>query len=77
MTPVEILQRVMHARTPTIATDDALTVAQLHDLVIAWALAKEAYRRHPHAHELLVLRDAEHALLTVSGTEVSFLDEMP
>jgi hypothetical protein len=51
MTPAEVLKRVMLARTPTIATEDALTVAKLHDLVIAWTLAKQAFARHPHGPE--------------------------
>lgn len=69
MTPAEVLKRVMLARTPPINTDDALTVAKLHDLVIAWAVAKQAFTRHPHGSELTALKEAEYALLAVSGTE--------
>lgn len=62
----ELRRRVLLARTPTIATEDALTVARLHDLIIEWARAKAAYRKHPHAGELVRLKDAEHALEDVA-----------
>jgi len=65
----ELRQRILLARTPTIATEDALTVARLHDLVIEWALAKRAYVKHPHATELLRLREAEYVLDDVAGIE--------
>lgn len=40
---LELKQRIVLARTPTIASEDALTVAKLHDLVIAWTVALENY----------------------------------
>jgi hypothetical protein len=63
----ELRRRVLLARTPTIATEDALTVARLHDLIIEWATAKAAYRKHPHAGELVRLKEVEHALEDVAG----------
>jgi len=65
----ELRQRVIRARTPTIATEDALTVARLHDLIIEWATAKDAYRKHPHARELSRLKEVEQALEDVAGNE--------
>lgn len=40
--PAELLQRITRARTPSIATEDALTVAKLHDLVIEFVCAADA-----------------------------------
>lgn len=50
LTPEEILRRIKLARYPAIATDDAYTVAKLHDLVIEFVRAEReatASRVHP------------------------------
>lgn len=47
MTIEEIYQRVVLARTPTVATEDALTVAKLHDIVVEFVLAERALERIP------------------------------
>lgn len=43
LTPAGLLQRIKLARTPSIATDDAYTVAKLHDVVIEYVVAKQRH----------------------------------
>lgn len=74
VTPAELRRRILLARTPTIASEDALTVAKLHDLVqehlqaIADVRSQGGEVRATPA-ALARRRDAEHALMVAAFGE--------
>lgn len=80
MTIDELRRRIELARTPSIATEDALTVALLHDLIIEWSTARAELYAAPPPRTLderrrihMVMRRrvdaAEDALDLIAGVE--------
>ncbi len=72
--PEEVHRRVMLARTPAVMTDDALTVAQLHDLIVEFVRAEGERSRLTGSMDEVYERSRRYlralqALWTVSGVE--------